>query len=134
MLVAHYLHLDPDALKLVNDLVDRSGAEVVLSSTWRTKYSPAEVTKMMQDRGATFTIKNSTPRQPSFSSHFVSRGQEIRAYLDYIKAQGIDPDYVILDDRYDMDNLNNHLVQTTMKYGLTKEHIEKALDILKVKR
>jgi hypothetical protein len=132
MLVAHHLHLDPDALKLINDLVNRSGAEVVLSSTWRTKYSPAEVTKMMQGRGATFTVTASTPDLTrGRMSRYVSRGAEISAYL---RGYDVKPEYVILDDRYDMDHHKEHLVQTEMKYGLTKEHVEKALEILKVEK
>lgn len=54
MLIAHHLHLDPNALALVNDLVKRSGAKVILSSIWRGKYSCAEMTEMMKGRGSLF--------------------------------------------------------------------------------
>lgn len=130
MLVAHHLHLDPNALELINGLVIRSNAKVILSSTWRFKYSPSEVTEMMKGRGAIFTIADSTPKYPSFNSHFTSRGEEITAYLDSLKKEA--ESFVIIDDRNDMGNLKNNLVLTDPKYGITLSDVDKALKILNV--
>jgi hypothetical protein len=133
MLVAHHLHLDPDALALLNDLVARSGAEVVLSSTWRTKYSPEEVTEMLKGRGGNFTVTASTPRleRRTRDAQFYTRGQEIAAYLNNLKEK---PEtFVILDDRDDMEKLKNNLVLTDPKYGITISDVDKALKILGVK-
>jgi|SRR5208282_981270 len=131
MLVAHHLHLDPDALALLNDLVARSGAEVVLSSTWRIKYSPEEVTEMLKGRGGNFTVTASTPRLERRMSEYFTRGQEIAAYLNKLKEK---PEaFVILDDRDDMEKLKNNLVLTDPKYGITISDVDKALKILGVK-
>jgi hypothetical protein len=129
MLVNHYVLLDPKALGLINDLVNRSGAVVVLSSTWRGKYSPAEITKMMQDRGATFTVSDSTPAlYGKVNSSRIPRGKEIGTYLESLKVKP--ESFVILDDHDDMIHLKPFLIQTTMKLGLTSYDVERALKIL----
>lgn len=133
MLVNHYVLLDPRALHRLNDLVKRSGAEVVLSSTWRGKYSPAEITKMMQDRGATFTVTASTPvLHGKVNSSRIPRGKEIASYIDGLKVKP--ESFVILDDHDDMLDLINVLVKTTMKLGLTADDVERALRILNKER
>lgn len=128
IMVNHYLHLDPKAVKLINDLVDRSGAEVVLSSTWRIKYSPEEVTKMLQGRGATFTIKTCTPRVYGKFSERIPRGKEIAKYISDLQAAP--ESFVIIDDIDDMIHLKKHLVLTDVKTGITMADVEKCLKIL----
>lgn len=128
MLIAHHTHLDPLAIKTLNDLVKRSGAEVVLSSTWRGKYTPEEMTAMLKDRGGDFDIKASTPKLFGKISPRIPRGKEIAAYLSKLEVQP--ESFVILDDHDDMLHLKPFLVQTTMEHGLTVEDVEKALKIL----
>ena len=128
MLTMHHHHLDPNAIKILNDLVKRSGAEVVLSSTWRGRYSPEEMTAMLKDRGGEFEIKFSTPKLFGKISSRISRGKEIAHYLKMLEVQP--ESFVILDDHDDMIHLKPFLVQTTMEYGLTTDDIEKALKIL----
>jgi len=128
MLTHHHHHLDPSAIQVLNDLVKRSGAEVVLSSTWRGRYTPEEMTKMLQDRGATFEIKFATPKLFGKISSRIPRGKEIAHYLKMLEKQ---PEaFVILDDHDDMIHLKPFLVQTDMMHGLTTDDVEKALKIL----
>jgi histidinol phosphatase-like enzyme len=125
---AHHLQLDPDAIKLMNELVERSGAEVVLSSTWREKYTPEQMTDMLKGRGATFKISASTPILFGKLSSRIPRGKEIGEYL--FKLKEWPESFVIIDDHDDMLKLKSNLVQTHVKFGLTKEIVEKALKIL----
>jgi histidinol phosphatase-like enzyme len=128
MLIAHHTHLDPLAIKVLNDLVKRSGAEVVLSSTWRAKYSVDEMNKMLKDRGAEFTISAATPILFGKLSSRIPRGKEIAHYLKMLETQ---PDsFVIIDDHDDMIHLKPKLVKTSMKHGLTEADVEAALKIL----
>ncbi len=130
MLIAHHTHLDRDAIQLVNQLVVRSGASVVVSSTWRQHYSIDELNKMLADRGATFNIIAATPVHRSYLGwglQHTIRGHEIQDYLDGV----LEPvQFVILDDIDNMDHLSNHLVLTDESIGLTSEDVEKALQIL----
>lgn len=128
MLIAHHTHLDPLAIQVFNGLVKHSGAEVVLSSTWRVRYSPEEMTKMFKDRGGEFEIKTATPVLYGKLSERIPRGKEIAAYLKALEKQP--ESFVILDDHDDMVHLKPYLVKTNVKYGLTKDDVEKALKIL----
>jgi len=128
MLIAHHTHLDPLSIQIFNDLIKRSGAVVVLSSTWRARYSPEEMTKMLQDRGAEFEIKESTPILFGKMSSRIPRGKEIAAYLKGLQEQP--ESFVILDDHDDMLHLKPFLIQTSVKTGITIQDVEKALKIL----
>lgn len=128
MLIAHHTHLDPEAIKIFNDLVERSGAEVILSSTWRAKYSVHEMNEMLKDRGATFKISAATPILFGKLSARTPRGKEIAHYLKMLEKQP--ESFVILDDHDDMLHLKTNLIQTNVKFGLTKNDVEKALKIL----
>lgn len=126
---AHYLHIDPSAVKLVNILVERSGAKVILSSTWRCKYSLTELNIMFQKRGATFQIDGVTPAKMSWRP----RGHDIRSFFNEFYKKSITPEaFVIIDDIDEFSLYPSHLVQTSEETGLTQEDVTKALKILKV--
>lgn len=124
--------LDPEAIKLVNDLVDRSGAQVVASTSHRTRYTIDEMNTMLKNRGATFEIQAKTPRgMPKKFSLSVDRGDEIQEYLSLLKAVGETVEsFVILDDFNNMGHLSDHLILTRDRVGLTSENVEDALKIL----
>lgn len=128
MLIAHHTHLDPEAIKVFNELVEKSGAEVVLSSTWRARYSVDEMNEMLKERGATFKISAATPVLFGKLSGRIPRGKEIAHYLKMLEKQP--ESFVILDDHNDMLHLKPNLVQTNVKYGITKQDVEEALKIL----
>jgi hypothetical protein len=126
---AHHLHIDPSAIKLINILVERSEAQVIISSTWRNKYSLAELNILLQKRGATFQASGVTPAKMSWRP----RGMDIAEYLANQKQKGIVPDaFVILDDIDEFSKLRNHFVQTSEEEGVTQEDIAQALKILGV--
>lgn len=123
--------IDPDGVLLINRLVDESKAQVVLSSTWRGKFSPVEMTKLLKGRGATFTIIASTPKLFGKISARIPRGNEIKAYLKSLPKQ---PEaFVILDDLSDMLELKTNLIMTSDKTGITELDVQRALNMLGVK-
>lgn len=124
--------LDPEAIKLVNDLVARSGAQVVASTSHRTRYTIDEMNTMLKNRGATFEIEAKTPRgMPKKFSLSVDRGDEIQEYLSLLEEVGEAVEgFVILDDFNNMGDLSDHLVLTRDRVGLTSEDVENALKIL----
>jgi hypothetical protein len=121
--------LDPEAIKLVNDLVSRSGATVIASTSHRIRYSLEEMDAMLARRGATFQFSDKTPKLlPQKFSILVDRGDEIQAFLDQLPEP---PEaFVILDDLNNMLHLSDHLVLTSQISGLNASHIESALKIL----
>lgn len=127
MMNAHHLHINPSAMKLLNVLVERSEAKVILSSTWRLKYSLAEMNIMFQKRGATFEITGATPAKMSWRP----RGMDVAEYLSSLKKDGEVPEaFVILDDIDEFSRLKAHFVQTSDDTGLTQENVDQALNIL----
>jgi histidinol phosphatase-like enzyme len=128
MLVNHQWHLDPKAIQLINRLVDTTGAEVVISSTWKIKYDVDQLNEMLTERGATFKAVGRTPHVQGRMSEHVPRGREIQAYLNSLSEQ---PEtFVILDDRDDMNQLFKYLIKTGYEDGFTTMHLARAIKML----
>lgn len=129
MLIAHWMHLDPEAIGFINQLVEQSGAQVVISSTWRLRYSIDEMNKMLSDRGATFKTIAKTPRgNPKKFSQRVMREDEIQEFLDNLSEPA--DSFVIIDDMLSMGHLYKNFVKTSFRNGFREEHIKWALRIL----
>lgn len=107
------LALSRPKLRLLNKIVDETGCEIVLSSTWRkVEEATFHLIKTLRYRG--LRINSYTP---IISTEDVLRGDEIRAWL--INHPEVEK-YAIVDDNSDF-HLNQlpHLFQTDMDYGLT---------------
>lgn len=113
--------LEDRAIRLLKQIVDATGASVVITSTWRN--SAAQMTHLL-DQLAYFSIRPIavTPRLNK------ERGDEISAWMQ--RYDGYIESYVILDDDSDMGEHMDHLVQTSFKYGLQHEHVKRAIEIL----
>lgn len=132
-----YTEINPEKVKLLKEIVERTGAEIVLSSTWRC-----------------LTENNSEPEHPMYTyltntlkeygmeivDHTPYIGQdrpkEIKAWMD--NNQDKDVRFAILDDdfpkhKYDEVGIGDCLVRTSFYEkdgGLRWEHVEKAIEIL----
>lgn len=115
--------IDPEAVQLLNELLTDTGANVVISSSWR-KYTPmGRIIELLIYNGFKYPerIIGFTP----IFGH--SRGDEIRLWLKQVT--GVES-FVILDDTDDMGNLFPKFVRTIAADGLTRKDIEKAREIL----
>ena len=125
-----YAEIDPLKIKLINKLVEQSGAIVIISSYWRIQFSIETLNDILLARGASFHISGATPiREPKPEQFLYSpRGDEIQDYLNKIC---IKPEhFVILDDNNDMGHLSDHLILTNPDIGITEEDVERALKLL----
>lgn len=103
--------MQPELVARMNDLVKRTGAYVVLSSSWRSNPNWPQT---MRDCGLDFEFLDCTPRNSRGT-----RGQEIYSWLK--KNRDI-TNYAILDDDGDMLALQkSHFFQTDWEMGLTQE-------------
>lgn len=135
--------LDPVLMARLGTLLERSGAKIVVSSSWRAMDVAGTIEFMID------------PDNPSVGSHPfpytdkiigvtpilfsiidgdidrpATRGEEIAAYL---KVHSCD-NYVILDDDRDMLPTQwSHFVPINDEYGLTEADVEKAVLILNQK-
>ena len=109
---------------LLKELIDRTGAKIVLSSSWRIGLSiRGDLVQRLAEYG--LEIYDITPVL-YFEGR--KRGDEIRAWLD---KHGEVTNFVILDDDSDMcEFTKTNLVKTDTNFGLNKRHVEKAVEIL----
>jgi hypothetical protein len=117
-----YGDLDPACIQVLNEIVTRGGADVVVSSTWRYGKTVAELQAVLDAEGFTGRVLDKTPT----GAPGADRGEEIAAWLTEHPVSG----YVILDDHVDMGQLRAHLVQTQPAQGLQPADATRALAML----
>lgn len=133
--------IDPAAVARLNGLVERSGAEVVLSSSWRLHYGVGQMQAMLESAGFQARLSGRTPIPPEHDPEVyrrlhgrpppagrdLARGYEIQQWLDsQVDVAGV----AILDDSTRMAHLLPWLIRTSMLTGLLDEHIDEALACL----
>jgi hypothetical protein len=118
-------HIDPEAVKVLNEILERSKAKVVVSSTWRLGNPLECIDKMLRFHGFTGELIGMTEAWLD-RDKYPHRGHEIQEWLDRHSVES----FVILDDDSDMAHLMSHLIKTQFSEGLLPEHIEPALQIL----
>jgi histidinol phosphatase-like enzyme len=113
--------LDPKKVDLLNRIINATGANVVISSTWRILHSMEELKDILISFGFKYpqNIIDETPQ--TFSGY---RGREINLWLTYSNESDESVDqFVIVDDNSDMEPHMNNLVQTTWKDGMQESHM-----------
>lgn len=120
--------LDPAAVGRLNAIIARSGAKVVVSSSWRVKRSVDDLRLLLTDLGFVGEVIDRTPEMAAgFMDPLAMRSREIQAWIDAC-AEPIES-FVVLDDAILEDMAQNH-VKTEFSTGLRDEHIDAALWIL----
>jgi len=117
-----YGDLDPMCIGVLNEIVARGGADVVISSTWRYGKTVAELQEILDAGGFTGRVLDKTPVGAAGSG----RGDEIATWLAEHPVSG----YVIIDDHVDMGALRTHLVLTQPAKGLQPADVSRALATL----
>lgn len=123
--------IDPICVGHLNDLTARTGARIVVSSTWR-RMGLGGIRRLLHKHGVTGPIVGRTPviehRTEAGVYVWTERGAEIQRWLD---RTGFEVEsFVILDDDADMAHLGDRLVQTDWRTGLTGEDVERACELL----
>lgn len=136
-----FTFLQEEKLVLLKELVDASGAKLLLSSTWREGWRLRDVGasnervqeeirffEVFEDKLAEYGLRlyDYTP-----TVYALNRGKEIAAWLETHPEVQVDS-MVVLDD---MDGrhlrpFSRYLVQTSMVDGLQQRHLDRALRIL----
>jgi HAD domain in Swiss Army Knife RNA repair proteins len=117
-----YGDLDPACIEVLNQIVAGSGADVVVSSTWRYGRTVAELQAMLHAQGFAGRVIDATPNGTPGDS----RGDEIAAWLAEHEVSG----YVIIDDHADVGGLSTRLVQTQPGVGLCSADAARAIALL----
>lgn len=115
--------LDSGPIILVSDIVFNTGAEVVLSSSWR---EDEDAVWRAEQQLARYGVEI-VDQTPLFGRN-ARRDDEINAWLDQHPEV---TNYVILDDTPMVTSrLEHHQVRTTMARGLLRRHADLAIEIL----
>jgi hypothetical protein len=117
-----YGDLDPACIQVLNEIVMRGEAGVVVSSTWRYGRTIAELQAMLDAEGFAGRVLDKTPTGAAGTD----RGDEIAAWLAAHPVEG----YVIIDDHADMGALRPRLVQTHPAQGLQPADAPRAIALL----
>ena len=117
-----YGDLDSACVRVLNEIVARGGADVVVSSTCRYGKSIAELQAMLDSEGFAGRVLDKTPT----GAPGADRGEEIAAWLAAHAVEG----YVIIDDHADMGDLHARLVQTQPAHGLQPADAPRAIATL----
>lgn len=116
---------DPDCINRLNNIIEKTGAKIVVSSTWRLYNDAYKVlTEVMGIKGEFIGCTPDHIRRP----HPSSRGGEINEWLTLEKLEK--SPFVILDDDSDMDKYMNKLVLTDTEAGLQDREMNKAIEML----
>ena len=129
---------DPNAVANLKKIIDETGADIVISSSWKS-FGISELEDMWQDRGLPGKLIGITPNTVSDEmllnadldnmELFSIRGTEIKEWLT--KHGKHVSHYAIIDD---MDNMLTeqrlHFVKTDPEIGITVDDAEKAIMIL----
>jgi len=114
--------MDPLAVARLEQVLTRTGAVIVVSSTWRLLNTVGQILDFLHRRGApSARIVGVTPHLTGY------RGEEIKTYLK--DHPGITR-FAIVDDDSDMAPYHHKLVKTTWDEGMLDEHVEMLVTML----
>ena len=117
---------DPNCVRNLMEIIDKTGAEIVVTSSWKSLMTYNDMLNMWEERGLPGYVIDVTPS----SSECRRRGDEIDAWLQECKDEC---QYVILDD-IDESNFNEHqlprLIVVNPYHGLDMMAAEKAIELL----
>jgi hypothetical protein len=121
------LKFDKRSMKNLNHIIQKTGAKVVISSSWRFGWQLEELQRLFNYNGFCGEIIGTTPIYLESYTHQISRGKEISDWLNKNPVEN----YCIIDDCNDMlEEQISHFVFVDDKHGITEEDAEKAIQIL----
>ena len=136
-----YVGIEDEKVSLLKQIVDKSGAKIVLVSTWKEWWFKESFLKDKQDFLANY-LDNKLSKQglvifDKTEDELFNRGDGILEYIHHLKWKGINVDnFVVLDDEifdYKRTRITKNLVQTSYNNGgLQRKHVGKALEKLNV--
>jgi len=124
--------LDEEKLNLLGQILNKTNAEIVISSSWRS-YDLEDTIKFITEKS--YFVPFPFPfcdKVIGVTKHLTSRyrGEEIDLYMKE-NLHNQEFNYVILDDDSDMlESQKPNFVETDWEFGLQDDTVKQAIDIL----
>lgn len=117
-----------ESMETLREIVLKTNSKIVVTSSWRCFAKGKEVlNRELEEYGLAKYVIGYTPEEQK-----ADREKEIIQYLETEFNEGDDIRFVILDDEAVFYNkLDKHFVEIDSYHGLTKEYINKCINILK---
>lgn len=133
--------LSPDMIRRILNVIDTTGAAVVISSSWRKLMTLDEIRELFREAGfpqmgAHIIDRTPTDREVQETGiprdTGVMRGHEIDHWIkEFEKKNGRLTSFVIIDDDSDMlDSQLSNFVHTSWESGIQDTHVQEAIRIL----
>lgn len=135
--------IDAVTVPRLNTVTDRTGAKIVISSSWRIGKAVERLREIFALHGITGDVIGLTPslyewytKDDKVCSKRAERGFEIDCWLDEWPSDprfaelGPVESFAIVDDNSDMVHLAHRLVKTDWDTGLLDEHVERLIIML----
>ena len=117
---------DPECVKNLKHIIDQTGADIVVSSSWKYMMEYRDFLEMWKARNLPGFVTDVTPIPPERRN----RGDEIDAWL---AECDVECQYVIIDD-LSADCFNEHQIPRLLVvnpfYGLDEDTAKRAISIL----
>lgn len=129
-----FVFVDDDKILLLKDLIDKTNAKIVLSSSWRTGWRFKEKNPRCANEDVRLfealqlKLKEFDIELMSYTDNFWHRGKEIDTWLKQWQGEKVES-FIILDDmpKEDFEPNTDHLIQTNIATGLTPANVEEAI-------
>jgi hypothetical protein len=119
-----YDNPDPNCVARLNQLIEQSGAKIVVTGAWRISRGVNELQQLLDRWNVRGAVIARTPSGPGGCK----RGDEIDKFFLEWQGEEIES-FVILDDDADFGQSLPHLVHTRFESGLTINDAEMAMKI-----
>lgn len=121
-------------LRVLREIVQKTGARIVLISTWKNEWSKnedlcSEDGKYLERRLYRYGMRILDKTKDSVA--LMQRGRSIADWLD---SKNHVTDWIVLDDicfpDYDGEGIRDHLMLIDPETGLTEKHVDEAVQML----
>jgi hypothetical protein len=123
-LVAGLHNFNPEAVNVLNQLLDISGAEIVISSDWKLRVSFDQMLEFYHAQGVTKSPIDSTAWLPNYSKYHKQRAHEIADWLEQHPAVS---HWAAVDDLYLGSWLTNFVWAKNVHLGITDPDVQQKL-------
>ena len=126
-------NIDDDKLLLLKEIIDKTDANVVISSSWRnTSKKLNRLTNALNKHG--IEHMDCTPFLQHYKKPEKNRVNEIESYLLTAKKKYKIDKWIAIDDynliKYNRKLFENHFVNTSVFHGIRKKDVNQAIKLL----